>query len=386
MGFLMKQGLFILWLVAALSALDCSGLRIDRAMRTQDEDWTTEGGVRSRVNVAAGNLRTPMVPDWEYSAQAGLKGTPLVRDSVMILGTLNGELQAVNVVTGKRLGYKNFGAPIAGTPVLDGATVYLTTAGKDQTLFSYDLHLGKRLWEFPAGSVETSPLLLGETVVVAAVDGTVYGVEKSSGTQKWKYEIQEDRAEKQIHSSPASDGKLVAIGSDDGILRMLDGASGTLRWKSPPGASIFATPAFSGGNVLVGRLDGTIDAYDAASGKLRWTFDTGAPVYGGMGIGNGMVFVGSSNGVLYCLEDRTGTERWKFRTKSVINSAPLVTDDQVVVGSLDRTLTVLNAKNGSKIWEFHAVGRIKVSPVLWGDILLVTSEDKYVTALRPEQP
>ena len=382
----MKQGLSIFFLAVALSALDCSGLRIDRAMRAESEDWTTEGGVQSRVNVAAGNLRTPMVPDWEYSAQAGLKGTPLVRDSVVILGTLNGELQAVNIVTGKRLGYKKFGAPIAGTPVLDGSTVYLTSAGEDQSLFSYSLHLGKRLWEFPAGPVETSPLLLGETVVVAAVDGVVYGVEKSSGTQKWKYEIKGDRAEKQIHSSPASDGTLVAVGSDDGVLRVLDGTSGTLRWESPSGASIFATPAFSGGNVLVGRLDGSIDAYDAASGTLHWTYNTGAPVYGGMGIGSGLVFVGSSNGVLYCLDDRTGTERWNFRTKSVINSAPLVTDDQVVFGSLDHTLYVLNGKTGSKIWEFQAVGRIKVSPVLWGDILLVTSEDKYVTALRPEQP
>lgn len=376
-----------LLLVVVLLAGACSGLRLDRAMRAGRQDWTTEGGAPSRANVTGERIRTPMAAVWQYNAQAGMKGGPLVRDSVMIVGTLNGELQAVNLSNGKRLGYKNFGGSITGTPVLDGTTVYLSiSVEKDETLISFDLSTGKRVWEFAAGPIETSPLLIGKSLVVTNVNGTVYCVDKSSGEQLWKYEIKGEGAGKQIHSSPASNGTAIAFGSDDGTLTVLDRTNGTLLWKDDAGTGIFATPVFEDSLLVVGTLGGLIQAYAAATGSLRWTFDTHAPVYGGPSAGGGMIFAGSSNGILFGLDAATGNERWNFQTKSVINSSPLIAGDRVIVGSLDRILYVLNSTNGKEVWRFTADGRIKVSPVLWGDFLLVTSEDKFVTALRPEQP
>lgn len=342
------------------------------------------GGMPDRGNAASGSIRPPLERIWQYNAQGGILGSPLVRDSVMILGTLHGEIQAVDLSNGKRLGYKVLGSAVVGTPVLDGSLVIVTLAGKQETLLAYDLRDGKPSWVFPSGSIESSPLVVDEFVYVTTLEGLVYCVQKRTGDEVWKFEM--DQADSSpLRSSPASDGSILVFGSDGGMLIALDRSSGTLKWKVETGASIFSTPVISSGIVVVGNLKGVVYGVDAHSGAIRWEFNTGSKVYSPAAASGTSVFVGSADGILHALDIRTGKQLWKFSAKSVINSAPLVTGSLLYVGSLDRTLYCLDRSSGEEVWTFKADGRIKVPPVLWGDILLVTSEDKYVTALRPRE-
>jgi len=370
-------------LILCLSLAGCAGLRIDRVLKPSDRDWIMYGGAPERMNAARGSVQPPLEEIWQYSAQGGLLGSPIVRDSVMILGTLHGELQAVNLANGKRLGYKILESAIVGTPVLDGSSVIVTLAGKNETLISYDLRDGRRTWFFPAGSIESSPLLVQNSVYITTLAGIVYCVDRRTGDELWKFETANEEEREPIRSSPASDGKILAFGSDAGVLFALDPSNGVLRWSVETGASIFATPIIASGVVVVGNLNGTIHGVEASSGKVLWKAETGSRIYGSASASQSIVFIGSADGVLRSLDARSGQELWSFSAKSVINSAPLVAGPFLYLGALDRTLYCLDSGTGKEIWRFAAEGRIKVSPVLWGDILLVTSEDKYITALRP---
>lgn len=370
-------------LMICLAFGGCAGLRLNRALKPSDRDWTMYGGGPNRLNRAPGSVQPPLEKIWQYSAQGGLLGSPLVRDSVMIVGTLNGELQAVNLTNGKRLGYKIFESALVGTPVLDGTSVIVTLAGKTETLFSYDLWDGRRSWFFPAGPIESSPLLVEGNIYVTTLSGIVYCVDKRTGDEKWKFETAREEERQPIRSSPASDGIIITFGSDSGILYAVDRAKGILRWSVETGASIFATPVIVSGIVIVGNLHGTVFGVDASTGTIAWKIETGSRVFGPASADESVAFIGSADGVLHALDIRSGTEKWKFVAKSVINSAPLVAGALLYVGSLDRTLYCLDSGTGSELWRFAVDGRIKVPPVLWGDILLVTSEDRYITALRP---
>jgi outer membrane protein assembly factor BamB len=363
----------------------CSGIRIRRPITKSPADWVMYGGAPERANYVLHTIHPPLKELWEYNALAGISTTPLVRDSMMLIGTLNGELQAVNLATGDRIGYVVLASAIAGTPVWDGIHVYVPSAAGKQTLVRITLENGKREWVMNYGPIESSPLLFGELLYVTTLDGILYCINKVDGMEVWKFETREQNVRKPIRSSPASDGAVIVFGSDDGFIYAVERAGGTLRWKYETGASVFATPIIVRDKCIVGSLDGTVYAIDLHTGNLVWKHDTGSKIYGAAAADDARVYVGSADGKLHALMIDSGAPAWTYEAQSVIDCAPLVAGDVLYMGSLDRTLYALRASTGEELWHFDAPGRIRVPPVIWGTTLLLTSEDKYVLALTPAQ-
>jgi len=78
---------------------------------------------------------------------------------------------------------------------------------------------GQDVWAFATqGKVDSSPVVVGDKVVVGSDDGRLYVVSLKNGEKLWSYEIG-----KPVGSSPAvADGKIV-IGSDDGSVYCFGG-------------------------------------------------------------------------------------------------------------------------------------------------------------------
>ena len=71
---------------------------------------------------------------------------------------------------------------------------------------------GKSVWVFGTrGKVDSSPVVVGDKVVVGSDDGRLYIVSLKDGSELWSYEIGQP-----VGSSPAVvDGKVI-VGSEDG--------------------------------------------------------------------------------------------------------------------------------------------------------------------------
>ncbi|MBM4159870.1 MAG: hypothetical protein FJ217_02095 [Ignavibacteria bacterium] len=375
-------------LVATASLIQgCAGIRLDRGLREAPYDWLTFGGAASRVNQSGSVAAPPLQAVWEYNALAGIRGTPLVKDSVVLVVTLSGEIQAVHLTTGERVGYMVLQSAVAGTPVWDSSFAYVPCALGSETLTCIGLRNAERRWARDYGSIESSLLLHGELLYVTTLDGIFYCIKKSDGMELWKFETAEKGKRKPIRSSPASDGTAITFGSDDAYLYAVERTSGKLRWKYQTGASIFATPVIAHDICVVGSLDGLVYALQMGTGKLLWKYDTRSKIYAeAAAAADSVVYIGSADGQLHALRIDSGARLWSFSAGSVISSAPLIAGDVLYVGSLDRILYALNRQTGEKLWQYEAPGRIRVSPVIWGDVLLLTSEDKFITAMRPAQP
>jgi len=78
---------------------------------------------------------------------------------------------------------------------------------------------GQDVWAFATQrKVDSSPVVVGDKVVVGSDDGRLYVVSLKNGEKLWSYEIG-----KPVGSSPAvADGKIV-IGSDDGSVYCFGG-------------------------------------------------------------------------------------------------------------------------------------------------------------------
>ena len=121
---------------------------------------------------------------------------------------------------------------IWGSPVLDGDTLYF--ADLDGNVYSFDLASGRQNWSVkPNGSVVASLLIVGDQIYVAS------------------------------EADPTSElGTLVALDHE-----------GKTVWTKEVGGKLYTTPVASGDLILVApyQAEFTLAAYDA-DGKQAWTF------------------------------------------------------------------------------------------------------------------
>ncbi len=372
-------------IVLILLGSSCGSIRIQRSFAPKPYDWLTYGGTPSRTNESFSTIMPPLKPMWEYDALGGISGSPLVRDSVIIVGTLRGELHAINIVTGDRMGYAVMESAVLGTPVWDGRYAYVPCALGTETLLCMSLREGTRKWTGKYGPIETSPLLVGEFLYVVTLDGVLECVKKEDGLEFWKYESAEKEKRKPVRSSPATDGEVIVFGTDGGDVFAVERLSGKLRWKYQATSSVFATPVLSHGVCVVGAIDGMLYALDIRTGELRWRYETGSRIFAPAAAAQTQIFIGTADGKVTALSLESGKKLWSFSCRSVVSCAPLVAGDVLYVGSQDRNLYALRVATGEKIWQYETPGRIKVPPVIWGDVMILSYEDRYISALKTAQ-
>lgn len=362
----------------------CAGLRISGLFRPSPGDWVAQGGSNFRTNAVSVEVRPPLKMVWTYNAQAGILATPLVRDSVVIVATLGGELQAVNMANGVRIGYETFPAPLRATPAIDGVNVIVCLTGAKYSVARFDLREGRKTWTADLGPIEASPMFVGEQIIVATLAGKVTALDRSSGEEVWTYAPGNARHRARMRVAPVRARHIIAVADEDGVVHAIDSAQGTPVWRQKMDRSVFASLTSLDTLLIAADIGGTVRAMSANDGSIRWTRRFGSPVYGGPSTDGRMVYVAFADGRVTALDAAHGATQWTYTGRAVINTSPLVLGEHLVVGALDRELVMLSTRDGSVSWRMTLDGRIKVSPVMWKGTILVVAEDKSVIAFRGE--
>ena len=264
--------------------------------------------------------------------------------------------------------------------------------------------LGGVKWTFKTeGQVIASPAVHGDAVYVGSTGGTLYAIDRATGTSKWQYAVKS-----RIASSPAVAEGLVYFGAFDGNFYAVSEATGQLKWKfqtagehrfeaqhlhgmapendtmPDPWDCYLSSPVVWNGAVYFGSGDGNIYALDAASGTLRWKFKTGNVVHASPALADGVLFVGSWDSYLYALDAATGAEKWRFQTgvdpvnhnQQGIQSSAAIAEGMVYFGCRDGHLYALDEKTGTKRWAYNTKGSwVLNSPaVSHGKVYFATSD------------
>jgi len=113
-----------------------------------------------------------------------------------------------------------------------------------------------------------SPVLDGETLYYADLDGKVYSFDLASGRQNWDT-VQPDGP---VVASLLVVGDQIYVATEAGTLVALD-RDGKTDWEKTVGGKIYTTPVISGDLILVApyQAEFVLAAYDA-EGKQAWTF------------------------------------------------------------------------------------------------------------------
>lgn len=205
-----------------------------------------------------------------------------------------------------------------------------------------------------------APIVAGDSVWVAAQDGTVMRVATDTGRVTWRTSLQ-----RVLTAGVGTDGSLAVVATRDGALVAL-GDDGAERWSVPVGAEMVTPPVVADSTVLVRTTDNRVIAFEAATGARRWSFSRPAPTLvlrhsGGMAIVPGLGFVGLPGGRLVALALPTGAPRWDVpfaqprgateleRVADVVGS-PLVIGRELCAVAYQGRIGCLDLASGTPRW------------------------------------
>jgi outer membrane protein assembly factor BamB len=110
---------------------------------------------------------------WRAEAGSTVASSPAVAYGLVFVGTMGGEVLALDESNGRRVWKHDMRASVLSSPtVADG---YLLVGANNGTVHQLDAFSGESVWSFPTGgAVVASPAVYDGMLFVAAQDGTVY--------------------------------------------------------------------------------------------------------------------------------------------------------------------------------------------------------------------
>lgn len=343
---------------------------------------------------------------WRAETRGPVRSSPVVSGGVVYVGSNDGHLYALDAARGSIRWTFDAGSPVSSTPAVAGSRiVFSATDGSVQAVSL----AGKRLWRTPtgrdaklpwgyeSGDVWTSsPVIVGQSVLVGSGDGGLYRLSLASGKVEWRA-----ATGGRVRSSPAVGKNLAIVGSYDGQLYAFDVANGKERWRFATRGidfksdtfgfdrkSIQSSPAIAGDLVLAGARDGFLYAIDLATGKQRWVVDHKVSwVNCSVAISDGMVYTGTSDGAfLQALDLATGAERWRADTLGIIWSSPVVGGDKVYTVTTRGPIIAFDKASGRELWRARYGAGSFASPTISGNRMYLGSEDGGIYAIDLSAP
>ncbi len=284
--------------------------------------------------------------------------------------------------------------PVPGSyPSSNGAMAH----GNIQGTGVYDtrplVQLPSEAWRFQSNQSHPSsvPAIVSETVYFGTYDDTVYALDTTTGSMRWRcWQCQDGMR------SPSIAGGLTYVPSSDERLYAFDSMTGATRWEfsiqdpSKPFA-IFSDPVVDGGIVYVGCTRNAFFALDGATGKVKWRFDASGWI-SAPAIANGILYFGGrrigghDQTYIYAVDQTTGKEKWRApMSQSGLKDSPgglqdttAVADGMVFASTWDDGLLALDAATGQKKWQYAAGSTILDAPAVAYGTVYVTNNGSLI--------
>jgi len=206
--------------------------------------------------------------------------------------------------------------------------------------------------------------IAGNTVVLAAADGSVVALDARTGADIWRASIGAP-----IAAGVGTDGKLAAVVSRANELVVLD--TGREIWRQKLSAQVYTAPYVAGGRVFVLTADRAVSAYDGAGGRKLWTQQRPSePLVlrqRGVMLAVGDTLVTGLSGRLAGLNPVNGSIRWEAPLASPrgTNDIERLVDltgrvsrfgDVVCARAFQSAVGCVNAARGNVLWTRPANG------------------------------
>lgn len=286
-------------------------------------------------------------------------------------------------------------AQISGGPgAADGLVVVGTLDGQVIALDATD---GSEKWRAKVhNEVIAAPTVSQNMVFVRSNDGRVTAFDAATGKQKWYHDKETPSLTVRGNSPVLAAPGVVFIGNDDGTMTALSAPDGRDVWEqvigNPEGrtelermADVDGAAVLEGTTIYATSYRGTTMAIEGPSGRPLWSQDHGSAT--GVAVSSGLVILADNDGTVWGLEKPSGSPMWSqaaLARRQLTGVA--IQGDYVVVGDYKGYVHWLRMSDG-KLAARERVGhhRIVGQPLVAEGILLVQNSRGKLTAFRQVQ-
>ncbi len=271
---------------------------------------------------------------WSYLTGGGIQSSPALGEGLVVVGSDDGYLHALDAATGAGVWRVRTGGPVTG-----------------------------------------SPAIVDDTVYAGGGDGQVYALGRTTGEIRWRHETGVS-----INGSVAVAGSRVFVATSNG-LSVLDARDGSVLWTAFFDGSI-TTPGVVDDLVYLTDTGGTAYALDVEDGDEAWRFTTGGGIYAGVAVAEDIVVFESDDENLYGVNATDGFEEWRFPAGGGFDNVPSIAGGIVYAGDPNGNLLALDIASGTERWRFRtATGERFREPVVTGGMVFTVGTDGNLYAL-----
>ncbi len=339
---------------------------------------------------------------WTFQTGSQVRSSPAVVGDTVYVGSLDGNLYALDKYTGAAVWSFNAVTPIYSSPAVDSGIVYFLATGGN--FYALDANTGALVWNTSIGLGPwdwASPAVHNGNVFIASSTGYLYSFNAATGSTNWTtmvggtpdspISVANGLVYTGTHNFDNSSPTLVAV----------DELTGAIVWTYDyflNHGGVTGMVNSNGAAIVDGDGNGMLDAYfgvynwggvsnqavnlDAASGVETWSQNINGNSTSTPAVHGGKVFIGSDDGKLYALDAISGNVIWTFQSNGQIWSAPAVSGDgKVCFGSLDHTVYCVDEQTGALIWSYYTgASRLYSSAAISDGMLYIGNENGKVYA------
>ncbi len=276
---------------------------------------------------------------WKYHTELGFLAGAAIADGRVYVGDTEGKFYAFSTAGELLWGFEAT-AEINSAPNFYKNMVLF--GSQDATLYALDAVSGKLAWKYSIGDqIRCSPTVVDGRAMVAGCDGKLHIVRLDDGQ-----EIGDVVIDSPTGSTPAVRGDQLFFGTEDGTFFAIDWRKAKVAWtaKAERGQSIRSSAAVIDNLVIVGARDKRVHAFHVDDGKEAWYFATRSRVDSCPVVVGERIFVGSGDGRLYALDRKTGEKSWYYEAGGQFTASPAVAAGRLVIGNQDGTLYCFGEK------------------------------------------
>lgn len=286
-------------------------------------------------------------PSFEYDLQTAVEATPMIYDSTLYIGRIDGFMTAISLANKDTVWtYETMGQISASPNIMKFADRKAIVFGSyDNNLYCVDAKSGEELSKFESGYylngaaalwkghvifggcdswiriincktgiqtdsllldayVPASPAIMGDYCYVGDYSGNIYKLMLENGKIVRHMQITNEEKEKEnasFVSVPAISCEALYFYSGDRYLHAISRKTGKLNWKYMlKGNTGESSPVVCNNKIIVCTKTGIVSILDADNGELLWEYDTGEQIVGSPAVIKDHFMVLTAKGTLFC--------------------------------------------------------------------------------------
>jgi len=205
---------------------------------------------------------------WEFETGGKVWATPAIHGDTLYIGSFDKKLYAIDITTGKKTWEYETEGVIVATPLVDNGTVYVGSF--DRYFYALDAATGSLKWR---SSVEAGnwfwakPVAANGVIYAGCLDHKVYALDAKNGSKTAEFDLGSP-----VVSSPVLIGNTVILAAEAGKVYSLDTVTREIKPLAQVGEKIHAPLHENEGDIYIHAQEpATLYVLRAETGVTLWS-------------------------------------------------------------------------------------------------------------------